>query len=268
MHNTLSHPTYRRWAIFYAAAAALLVGWLLLEKMPDGREELAESVEGAFRGSGKVMERSNSDLLNAMQDVSADYPNPENEEYKKRAEKVQHLAAQRWEHLSLLRDSLMALADQNRLCWGAAQMCELENQPLTPRYKNIKTSQLSLHARMLAAIVLNYCASKVGNTGIICGSGPLPTLTASQVAPVVGEECRAEIVLSDYNDRCYNFTAYLNDQPIPIRDGIATLRTTFPTPGPHALRLRFRRERCRDGSVTEMSRDFQVNVLPKCAGEQ
>ena len=162
----------------------------------------------------------------------------------------------------------MALADQNRLCWGAAQMCELENQPLTPRYKNIKTSQLSLHARMLAAIVLNYCASKVGNTGIICGSGPLPTLTASQVAPVVGEECRAEIVLSDYNDRCYNFTAYLNDQPIPIRDGIATLRTTFPTPGPHALRLRFRRERCRDGSVTEMSRDFQVNVLPKCAGEQ
>ena len=55
MHNTLPHTTYHRWAIFYATAAALLAGWLLLEKMPDGREELAGSVENAFRGSGEVV---------------------------------------------------------------------------------------------------------------------------------------------------------------------------------------------------------------------
>ena len=82
---------------------------------------------------------------------------------------------------------------------------------------------------------------------------------------MAGKAFQAEIILSEYYlSGCANTTAYLNDQPIPTQDGCANLRTTFPAPGLHTLRLRFRRERCHDGSVTEVSRDFIVNVLERC----
>ena len=87
------------------------------------------------------------------------------------------------------------------------------------------------------------------------------------VDPIINEPYQAEVFVAEYEPirrKVCTTTAFLNDQPLPLLEGIATIRTTFPTPGPHTLRLRFRRERCRDGSVTEVSRDFTVNVLERC----
>ena len=274
MRNT----TYRRWAIFYAAVAALLAGWLLLEKMPDGREELAGSVENAFRRSGEVIGKSNEDLLPDIQDEAEDYPSPQAKDYAKRAEKALLLAAAfenvsredgAAERLSVLKDSLMSLADRDESCqkWaGEVVGARLTNEFLV-NYKSLKTSLLSVRSQELTALILNYCGTKVfGISDIFDHKQPCflhPTLT-----PVTGEAFQAEIVLTPFltqtERRCGHLSAFLNDQPIPIKEGSANLRTTFPTPGPHTLRLRFRRERCRDGSVTEVSRDFTVNVLEQC----
>lgn len=275
MFNTLSHPTHRRWAIFYGAAAALLAGWLFFEKMPDSREELAGSVENAFRWSGKAMERGNSEKWRAIQDEAADYPSQGSEEYKNRASKVLALAKsfenRREEEgiekiLCLLRDSLLVWADSNELYLTSLSV----DTGLTNRgfknFKILKVSQLAAQAQAMTASILNYCQSKVGINGfIICGAWH-PSFLPSTTGLMPDEPFQAAIFLSPpkFTSRCATTTCFLNDQPLPLRDGIAPLRTTFPTPGPHTLRLRFRRERCRDGSVTEVSRDFTVNVLAKC----
>lgn len=280
MHNTLSHTTHRRWAIFYAAAAALLAGWLLLEKMPDGREELAGSVEGAFRRSWEVMKRSNRELLQAIQDGAEDYPSPQAEDYAKRAEKALVLAAAfenlsgedgAAERLSVLKDSLILLADRDEICQKGAE--EFIGAHLTnhfpENYKSLITNQLLLQSQGLSAFTLNYCAQKI--TGDCGFTKWIPVCQSSVLTPAAGEPFQAEIFLAAFwtpvERRCATTTAFFNDQPLPLREGIAAIRTTFPTPGQHTLRLRFRRERCRDGSVTELSRDFQVNVLAKCAEE-
>lgn len=278
MFNTLSHLAYRRWAIFYGAAAVLLAGWLVFEKLPDGRDELVRSVENAFRLSREVMVEYNSETWQAIQDEAADYPSPGSEEYKNRASKALALAEafdnRREEdevagRLCLLRDSLMVLADSNELYLASLAV----DTGLTNRgfknFKMVKASQLAAHAQALTASILNYCRSKVGINGfIICGAWD-PIFLPSTPAHMSGEPFQATIFLSPpkFRFRCATFTAFLNDQPLPLREGIAAIRTTFPTPGPHTLRLRFRREMCRDGSVTEVSRDFQVNVLAKCAEE-
>lgn len=278
MHSTLSHPTYRRWAIFYATAAALLAGWLLLEKMPDGREELAGSVEGAFRRSGEAMRWSNRDMLNVIRDAAADYPALRHEQYKNRAERAmirteafedQDGETGVEERLSMLKDSLLMLADGDTIYQRAAEGIRETN--LTNEHfencKNLIATQLLVQAQALTALTLDYCAQKI--TGDCRFDLYLPIYETSIVTPTVGEPHQAKIFLSVFGARtgCVTTTAFLNDQPLPLRDGIATIRTTFPTPGPHTLRLRFRREMCRDGSVTEVSRDFQVNVLAKCAEE-
>ncbi len=273
MRNT----TYRRWAIFYAAAAALLAGWLLLEKMPDGREELAESVENAFRRSGEVIGKSNEDLLPDIQDEAEDYPSPQAKDYAKRAEKALLLAAAfenvsredgAAERLSVLKDSLMLLADRDESCqkWVDGFVGASLTSEFLANYKSLKTSLLSVQSQTLTTSVLNYCATKT-NIGGFGFDKFIPGFGQWIIASRVGEPCQAEVFLSGFGTSDYpryNTTAYLNDHPLPIKDGVAPLRTTFPTPGPHTLRLRFRRERCRDGSVTEVSRDFTVNVLEQC----
>ena len=277
MHNTLPHPTYRRWAVFYAAAAALLAGWLLLEKMPDGREELAGSVEGAFRRSGEVMGQSNRELLQAIQDGAEDYPSPQAEDYAKRAEKALILAAAfetvsgkdgAADWLSVLKDSLILLADRDEICQKGAE--EFMDTHLTnhflENYKILITNKLLVQTQTLTAFTLNYCAQKI--TGDCGFTKWIPVYQSSVLTPAAGEPFQAEIFLAAFGTpierRCATTTCFLNDQPIPIKEGSATLRTNFPTPGQHTLRLRFRRERCRDGSVTEVSRDFTVNVLEQC----
>ncbi len=274
MRNT----TYRRWAIFYAAAAALLAGWLLLEKMPDGREELAESVENAFRRSGEVMERSNLKLLEAIQDGAEDYPSRQAEDYAKRAEKALVLAAAfenlsgedgTAERLSVLRDSFLILADSDAFYQKMVEgfMGGRWAEEDIETYENLKADQLVSESRALAAYVLNYCATKISGYDTHCWEWYLAFEKATPT-PLIGEAVQGGVFLSYFEplkrQRCATTTAFLNDQPIQIKDGIAPLRTTFPTPGPHTLRLRFRRERCRDGSVTEVSRDFTVNVLERC----
>lgn len=278
MHNTLSHTTYRRWAIFYAAAAALLAGWLFFEKMPDGREELAGSVENTFRGSGEVISKSNEDLLPDIQDEAEDYPSPQAKDYAKRAEKAL-LLADAFENVSMedgaaerlyvLKDSLMLLADRDEVCqqWAEGIVGASLTNEFLANHKSLKTSLLSAQSQALTAAVLNYCATKIFGYPNIVDHFYLGFLT-STLAPQTGEAFQAEIILGPFGTpakrSCANVTCFLNDQPLLLRDGIAPLRTTFPTPGPHTLRLRFRRERCRDGSVTEVSRDFTVNVLAKC----
>ena len=134
-------------------------------------------------------------------------------------------------------------------------------------YRSLKTSLLSAQSQALTASVLNYCATKIFGCPNVFDHLYLGFLT-STLAPQTGKAFQAEIILGPFGTpakrSCANVTAYLNDHPIPLRDGVASIRTTFPTPGQHTLRIRFRRERCRDGSVTEVSRDFTVNVLEQC----
>jgi hypothetical protein len=105
----------------------------------------------------------------------------------------------------------------------------------------------------------------VQGKGIICNFGLLPYFMPYNLNPTIGEVFQAEISLEGNVDmHCSNYTAFLNDQPLSLREGIATIRTTFPIPGSHTLHVRFRRELCRDGSITEFSRDFHVNVLERC----
>ena len=278
MFNTFSHPTCRHWAIFYGAAAALLAGWLFFEKMPDGREELAGSVEGTFWRSGEVVEKSNEELLWAIQDEAEDYPSPQAEDYTKRAEKVLDLAAKfKSQHeedgaaqrFCSLRDSFLMLADNDFVPQAIAKglgNVDLTNQWLK-KYKSLKTSLLLVQSEVLTSSVLNYSATKIFGISEIFAYWQ-PCFLPSTFVPQTGEAFQAETFLAAFGTpserKCADFTCFLNDQPLPLRDGVATIRTTFPTPGPHTLRLRFRRERCRDGSVTEVSRDFKVNVLERC----
>ena len=220
------------------------------------------------------MAEYNSKTWRAIQGDAADYPSPGSEEYKNRASKVLALAEafenrseeEIAERLCLLRDSLMILADSNELYLASLSV----DTGLTNRgfknFKTLKVSQLAAQAQAMTVWILNYCHSKVGINGlIICGAWH-PIFLPSTTAQMPDEPFQAVIFLSPpaSNPRCATFTATLNDQPLPLHDGVATIRTTFPTPGSHTLRLGFRRERCRDGSVTEVSRDFKVNVLAKC----
>jgi hypothetical protein len=263
-------PTYRRWATAYATAATLLAGWLFLEKMPDGREELARSVERTFWESGEVVVEFNNKTVAAIRAEEADYPSPKNREYKNRAEKAVAMAP-KWREgttdaqVLAWKDSLVLLADKDELISRALE--ETLGKGLPEKYKSLKTNRLEFQFQALTQHTVNYCASKVVGFRLNCWPTFTPGFIPSTLAPKVGEPFSAEVILSGYDDRCANFTCFFNDRPQPLKEGIATLRTTFTTPGQHTLRLRFRRERCRDGSVTEISRDFRVNVLERCVEE-
>lgn len=266
-HTMPTTPAYRRWITAYTAATALLAGWLFLEKMPDGREELVGSVELTFRENGEVVEGFNNKTVAAIRAEDADYPSPENREYKNRAEKALAMAP-KWREgttdaqVLTWKDSLVLLTDKDELISRALE--ETLGKGLPEKYKSLETNRLVFQFQALTHHAVAYCASKVVGTRFNCWPTITPAFIPSALAPKVGEPFSAEVILSDYDDRCANFTCFFNDRLHPLKDGIATLRTTFPTPGQHTLRLRFRRELCRDSSVTEIARDFRVNVLERC----
>ncbi len=275
MSNIQSSPAiFSRWATLYAIALILSTGRLLFEKISNSRQELAGSVENTFRQSREIMARNNNELLQDMKDRAADYPSSQSVHYKNRAEKVcvlaravfeNHSGKERIEGLGLLRDSIISWTDHDETSQQAVQEimgADLKTE-LLPKYNPLKTE---IQVQSLTALALNYCYSKVWSShNLICRFGLIPYFMPDNLNPVTGQAFQAKVCLEgDVDMRCANFTAFLNEQPLSLRDGIATIRTTFPTSGPHTLRLRFRRERCRDGSITEVSRDFQVNVMERC----
>jgi len=260
-------PTYRRWATAYATAVTLLAGWLFFEKMPDGREELLGSVERTFRESGEVAKREMARHIPDIQDIVEDYFFiPSYRDYGSRAERALKLIANMASGdnynpalFQSHRDSLLQWADHD------PQVQAMEPPQYNGCCKKLIVSQFNVKEYLLAASVFNYCSTKI--TGG-CG-GPdryVPSFGPSTLAPKVGEPFQADISLTTYGsaDIRYSDTCLFNDRPHPLKEGIATLRTTFTTPGQHTLRLRFRRELCRDSSVTEIAGDFRVNVLERC----
>ncbi len=271
----ISGITYRRFLALYAVVFALLAGWLLFEKMPDGREELINSMENTFRENWEQMAQHNNEVLKSIQERVLDYPGPQATDYQNRAIKALALTELFGTHaeekgasdlLSPLKDSLLLLMDHDELCRSTVDGI-VNHRTLNPwinKNKGLKMSQLRAQVQLLGASTLNYCATKTG--GHIMDCSPMrPGFLPVTLAPQVGQVCKADICLVDpYQKPCATYSGWFNHQPLVLKEGVARIRTTFSTPGLHKLHVRFRRERCRDGLVTEVGRDFQINVLAKC----
>jgi hypothetical protein len=269
MYSTQSPSTpFRRWAIFYIAVLALLTGWWLFEKMPDGKAELTSSVENAFRDGTEAMKINDLKQLKEIQDITEEIPAPYHQDYLNRAKQaIASVAAfeQRCQlqQLPLLHDSMTVLADNDP---SVRNIIDLDHPIRSIKhFKALMDKQTIVQSQIVGTSVLNYCRSKM-STGCAFDDRIIAFIP-NPIVPVVGEPLKAELFLTEFSSfgwPKYEVVGWLDNKSLSFRDGIAYLRTTFPTSGPHILHLRYRCERCRDGLVTEISRDFQVNVLELC----
>ena len=115
-------------------------------------------------------------------------------------------------------------------------------------------------------LYLNYIFNQVSGTTLICGPTFKVAIAPNKAALIENEVLKADIYLAQYSAYPVSDIVFVvNNQELPIKDGVAHFETKERTVGTKKIEAEARIRNPLTGQTTNHFGEFEYEVLPKCS---